>query len=275
MKRTSNRATTPDGAADGGTARTVRSLAEYLEGLQQLRLTDEPHYHVRWWFRGHADRSYALVPGVYRENFPAGRGDEATRLSIEQHLHEDFRVLSAGLWELPPSEIELYFLQQHYGLPTRLLDWTINPLAALYFAVNTGPATDGSVVLMDVYRLADTQRAADHFRGVLTTTNPKLQEWLAPVLRRAGPERFCDFVVPIRPDQFNTRVRLQRGCFTLHVPKRPGLTEKENDSVRTFVVPRAAKQTIYQELKLSGIDEFAIFGDLENLAVSLRAAYGL
>ena len=84
-----------------------------------------------------------------------------------------------------------------------------------------------------------------------------------------------EHVVPIRPDQFNTRVRLQRGCFTLHVPGRPGLTERENDTLRTMVVPRDSKQAIYEELKLSGVDEFAIFGDPENLAVSLKAAYRL
>jgi hypothetical protein len=251
----------------------VRSLAEYLQRLRDLRLTEVPQYHVRWWFRGQANAGNPLVPGVYREKFPAA--DEAARLRIEQQLHQDFRVLSAGLFEVPPSETDLYFLQQHFGLPTRLLDWTNSPLAALYFAVNAGPQTDGSVVLMDVYRLAETQGATGHYHGILTSSHPRLREWLAPVLDDGRPEDFTDFVVPIRPEQFNIRVKLQRACFTLHVPRRPALTERENDSLRTFVVPRGSKQTIYQELKLSGVDEFAIFGDLENLAVSLKAAYGL
>jgi hypothetical protein len=251
----------------------VRSLADYLQRLRDLRLTEVPHYHVRWWFRGQSDARYPLVPGIYREKFPAD--DEPARLRIEQQLHQDFRVLSAGLFESAPSDIDLYFLQQHFGLPTRLLDWTTNPLAALYFAVNTGSDVNGSVVLMDVYRLAETQGATRHYKSILTSNHPKLREWLGPVLNGGSPDDFCDFVVPIRPEQFNIRVKLQRGCFTLHVPRRPGLTERENDSLRSFVVPREAKQTIYQELKLSGVDEFAIFGDLENLAVSLKAAYGL
>jgi hypothetical protein len=253
----------------------VRSLSEFLGQLQDLRLAEQPHSHVRWWFRGQADRGGELVPGVYRETFPADRQDEGKRLTIEQRLHDDFRVLSAGLVPPPTTEIDLYFLQQHYGLPTRLLDWTTNPLAGLYFAVNAGPETDGSVVMMDVFRLAEAQGATRHFKGVIASSNPKVREWLAPVLEWGKPEDFCDFVVPIRPEQFDTRVRLQRGCFTLHVPKRPGLTERENDSLRTFVVPKDHKPDVYRELKLSGIDEFAIFGDLENLAVSLKASYGL
>jgi FRG domain-containing protein len=254
---------------------TVRSLSEYLEKLQGLRLADRPQSHVRWWFRGQADESKELVPGVYRETFPAERHDEAKRLAIEQRMHDDFRVLSAGLVHPPPTPIDLYFLQQHYGLPTRLLDWTTNPLAGLYFAVNAGPDTDGSVVMMDVFRLAVTQGATGSFKGVLTSSSPEVRGWLAPVLEWGTPEDFCDFVVPIRPELFDTRLRLQRGCFTMHVPNRPGLTERENDSLQMFVVPKGHKPHVYRELKLSGIDEFAIFGDLENLAVSLKVSYGL
>ena len=250
----------------------VRSLAEYLERLRELRLIDQPQYHVRWWFRGQPDDS-PLFPGVYRDTFPAE--SEEQRLDLEQRLYQDFRVLSAGLFSQPPSDADLYFFQQHYGLPTRLLDWTTNPLAALYFAVNLGPDADGSVVLMDVFRLAETQGATGAYRGVVLSNSPRLREWLAPILDGGGPDGFCDFVVPIRPEQANPRVRLQRACFTLHVPRRPGLTDRENDSLRRLVVPKADKPAIYQELKLSGIDEFAIFGDAENLAVSLRTAYRL
>jgi hypothetical protein len=251
---------------------SIRSTAEYLERLRELRLIDQPQYHVRWWFRGQPDGS-PLYPGVYRDAFPAGT--EAERLDLERRLYQDFRVLSAGLFSPPPSDVDLYFFQQHYGLPTRLLDWTTNPLAALYFAVNQGTDTDGSVVLMDVFRLAETQRATAEFRGVVLSNSPVLRKWLSPILDGSPPGLFCDFVVPIRPEQANPRVRLQRSCFTLHVPRRPGLTDRENDSLRRLVIPKADKPTIYQELKLSGIDEFAIFGDPENLAVSLRTAYRL
>ncbi|MFO0849095.1 MAG: FRG domain-containing protein [Gemmataceae bacterium] len=251
----------------------IHTLSEYLGHLRDLKLTDQPQAHVRWWFRGQPDQRYQLVPGVYRAEFPTA--DESARLTLEQHLYQDFRVLSGGLLPSDVSDVGLYFLQQHYGLPTRLLDWTTNPLAALYFAVNTGPDTVGAVDLMDVFRLAPTQGAEAEFQGVVTSAHPRLREWLRPVIDGGNPADFAGYVVPIRPVHFDTRVRLQRGCFTLHVPDHPRLTRRENDSLRRLTVPPDAKAAIYQELKLSGVDEFSIFGDLENLAVSLRSAYRL
>jgi hypothetical protein len=47
-------------------------------------------------------------------------------------MNQDFRILSAANLSGKMAEEDLYFLMQHYGMPTRLLDWSTNALTALY-----------------------------------------------------------------------------------------------------------------------------------------------
>ena len=67
---------------------------------------------------------------------------------------------------------------------------------------------------------------------------------------------------------------LQRSCFTFHVPERPAeLTKATNSTLEEFTIPHGCKQRITQELALLGIDAFAVYGDMEKLADTLKVAH--
>jgi hypothetical protein len=254
----------------------VESVTSLLQEIEKSGLLGSPRAHIRVWFRGHADVSWELSPGVYRPNFNVR--DEDERLSKERQLTQDFGVMSAGLLSSPRSDVELYFLQQHYRMPTRLLDWTTNPLAALYFASTLHPDKEGFLFMMDASRLGPDQRAAwpdgTEFRGIATSRNGHFERALHPIFRWREPEgRFPSFIVPVRPHHFDRRIALQRGCFTFHPPGRGTLTKHENGSLKVYSISPDAKKRLGRELPLLGVDHFTVYGDLDHLAEYLKSSY--
>lgn len=113
----------------------IHRISDLMELISKTGLNKKGHSHLRIWYRGHEDETYRLEPGVYREDFQCNT-DEQQRLKKEQHLSQDFRIYSLGLRDEYLSNSQMYFLQQHYGMRSRFLDWSNDPLAALFFAVN-------------------------------------------------------------------------------------------------------------------------------------------
>lgn len=110
----------------------ISNVSDFMSLATQLRREWFPHERT-WgpWFRGHSVASWNLRPKLYRY-VPIERD---LRI-IEDEVRQEFVMRAPSLTnERVGNEWDWYFVMQHSGCPTSLLDWTEGALIALYFAV--------------------------------------------------------------------------------------------------------------------------------------------
>jgi len=223
----------------------INNLIEYL------KILEGNHFDM---FRGHADCNWELLPKIGRmfKSFKYLDGYEDWN-TFEDDILERFKKYGIQyLKKEPKNIIEWLVIGQHHGLPTRLLDWTKNPLKALFFSIIELPYVDGCVW------------AYEHtfYSGKIENLDK------------------INILDPYYPDQIDYRLIAQEGCFTLHpfpkenVPLIPIENIKfHHKSIRSLVkiiIPYIKKKDIGYDLTRFGINYRSLFPDLDGLAKQIN-----
>jgi hypothetical protein len=234
----------------------VSTLSEYLELLRGFEAAGADPL----WYRGHGDYRWRLCPRVLRYRRCATRERAIALLSQFKQMAP--RRLPHPL---PSGDLEWMQTAQHYGLPTRLLDWTMSRSVALYFAC-LHPDVDGVVSLLDPLALNAASLAGQ--RVILDGKSEP--ETVAPYLYLGAPQDELGVrTVAIAPPQSNERIACQKGTFTLHGSHRLALTLEEAPTLIAVPILRRHKRCLMRELRDTDTDRAALFPEPEHLCKHL------
>lgn len=277
----------------------VRSLEDFLSTVRKLRREWRMRSYQELWFRAEdlAHLRTHLQPGLYRPREGSrARKPIQTLLGLENELYEEFRRCAS---QLSPADVGLiddewdsYFLMQHHGVPTRLLDWSDGALITLHFAVRdkaTVPESGSIIYILNPYwllklleRSSDTKDAekrwkeywekkrpndtdeddSDRLYLPLGKDNPK-----EPLLNKPASPILWD------SPHMTRRIAAQRSRFMIFGTDPSFLETVEaeiNSKLVSVTIPKKSINRIRQELRDAGISESVVYPDLDGLGRELK-----
>lgn len=207
-------------------------------------------------FRGQRQASWGLVPRLGRMQLRLRH--VASLEQAELRMLKDFERLSVPYIgnRIVQDEWDRMALAQHHGLPTRLLDWTSNPLVALWFAIErpSGANEGAAVWAFD----ADEGDYVDKIDSPLEVPRTMV----------------------FRPRHHDARIVAQSGWFTVHKysssSDRFSEFEKlkaQRSSLRKFTIPKNFFPAIRDDLARCGVSRASLFPDLSGLCEAIAWRY--
>jgi hypothetical protein len=261
--------------------KTVDSLQDYVSSVEKLRSGQGGHL----WFRGCGRTLHKLVPSLDRHKRRKAIDDI---LLMEKELLARFRQRSIPFTTRSPTdEWEWLFLMQHYGVPTRLLDWSESPLMALFFAVTQAPHSigksgrpvfggDSCIWLLDPEQWNKHSVDLKSFPGsVLTTDEPNATAY-KPV---GNVTTMKPFPIALYGSHNSQRIVAQRGvfvCFGKDTRPMEAAYRTQgfpSDCLMKFVLKRGKMPLMYEALRRQGITDSVVFPDLDGLAREIKREY--
>ena len=270
----------------------IGSIRTFFGGLEKL-ISDDDHIYF---FRGHSNANYELIPSIYRDN---------GWIKNEDILFKELILRCPTDFDHNESTFQDLVKMQHFSLPTRLLDLTSNPLIALYFATESNSAMNGEVVVFKIpkneikYYDSDTvsvianisrrpagfsvnqkQLSVDDFNEL-----PEIK-FLLHEIKKEKPyflslikKEHLESVICVKPKLNNARIIKQDGAFFLFgISKNKSSPAKIPSKYRItlnnpLIISHDKKEIIRDHLKTLGITRGTIYPDIDNVANFIKETY--
>jgi hypothetical protein len=217
------------------------------------------------WYRGHPNSRFYLLPSLLRYK---------NGIDKEKLLFTNFKKFSDRILKRRDSEWETLFEMQHYGVPTRLLDWSETFGIALFFAATYNqshhPDQDAAVYLLNPIALNKISSISQVYLVPQDEAKFGYREiyWEHKPFAATAP-------IAIEPIFINDRMLAQRGMFTVHHDKIDPIEDAFPKAIKKVILPNKVIPAAMEFLQLSSLNIFSVFPDLEGLSRYLASTSGL
>lgn len=239
----------------------ISNVGDLIDRVRQARLKSQK----TMWFRGQRDLSWLLLPSLLRSDHRLSEGSLVAR----------FKQSAAMLVsDRPSGEFDWIFLMQHYGVPTRLLDWTENPLVALYFATEDSALDANDVdAAFWILRPSELNKNAHIEDKDESDYIPSFddEEVKGYSLEQVRSRRGALYPIATIATRNNARIQAQSGTFTIHhKDKIPIESISDGSHCEKFCIPAGSIAAIREELAILGMSRFTLFPEMASIGGLIR-----
>lgn len=242
----------------------VTKLSEYIEQIHLCQSKSYPKLskdNDMIMYRGQGNKGWNCLPKLFRR---------------KKWFENETKIINEVLRQSPEefynlSSFEKLVKMQHYGVPTRLLDFTGNPMIALYFACSdkSQENEDGVVLVSTFPMIFESYMPLQH---ILNHLFPETDSLFVQLNKDAIETINGDsMAMGVIPKLRNYRIKNQDGYFVLFsytgeyidVADIFNPIEANESFKERLIIPSANKKEILEELNLYGIKESFVFPELE------------